>query len=277
MQLNGDVGARHDRFSIGDEKFMEMIIPTPALEEQRAIGEFFSDLDALIEQHRSKHANLQQTKTALMQRMFPQNGADEPELRLGNHNEKWTKRSMGDIANYGKGSGYSKAAITNVGTPVIHYGRLYTQYQIAMTSIDTFATLQPSATLSRGNEVLVPASGETAEDIAVASALLQPGVIIGGDLNVIRPLSDIDPTFLALSLSHGVPRAELVKRAQGKSVVHLRNSDIEQLAVLFPPTLDEQRAIGEVFTSLDKLITTEANYINQLTQTKTALLQRMFV
>ena len=245
-------------------------------EEQRAIGELFADLDTLIEQRRAKQANLQQTKTALLQRMFPQDGADEPELRLGGFSGAWEPRIMRDCAEYSKGSGYSKKDITDEGTPVIHYGRLYTNYETAITDVDTFASPEPDALISRGDEVLVPASGETAEDIAIASALLQSGVLIGGDLNVIRPRRNIDPVFLALSLSNGVAKENLVKRAQGKSVVHLRNSDIQDVEIFFP-TLEEQGAIGEVFTNLDALIAAETRYITQLTQAKTALLQRMFV
>lgn len=244
--------------------------------EQHAIGELFADLDALIEQHRAKHANLQQTKTALLQRMFPQDCADEPELRLDGFSGAWQPRIMRDCAEYSKGSGYSKKDITDEGTPVIHYGRLYTNYETVITSVDTFASPQPGALISRGDEVLVPASGETAEDIAIASALLQPGVLIGGDLNVIRPRRNIDPVFLALNLSNGVAKETLVKRAQGKSVVHLRNSDIQDIEIFFP-TLEEQHAIGEVFFNLDALIAAESCYITQLTQAKTALLQRMFV
>ncbi|WP_165482994.1 restriction endonuclease subunit S [Corynebacterium striatum] len=252
-------------------------IKTPfSLEEQSAIGELFSDLDALIEQHRAKHGNLQQTKTALMQRMFPQDGSNEPELRLGGFSGAWESRIMRDCAEYSKGNGYSKKDIADEGTPVIHYGRLYTNYETAITGVDTFASPQPGALISRGDEVLVPASGETAEDIAIASALLQSGVLIGGDLNVIRPRQNIDPVFLALSLSDGMAKETLVKRAQGKSVVHLRNSDIQEVEILFP-SLEEQRAISDVFTNLDALITAESRYITQLAQAKSALLQRMFV
>lgn len=261
---------------VSNKTVREIEIHVPTTEEQRAIGELFADLDALIEQHRAKRANLQQTKTALLQRMFPQDGADEPELRLDGFIGAWQPRIMGDCAEYSKGSGYSKKDIADEGTPVIHYGRLYTNYETAITDIDTFASPQPSALISRGDEVLVPASGETAEDIAVASALLQSGVLIGGDLNVIRPRRNIDPVFLALSLSNGMAKETLVKRAQGKSVVHLRNSDIQDVEIFFP-TLEEQRAIGEVFSNLDALIAAESRYITKLTQAKTALLQRMFV
>lgn len=269
-------GIRDGRSIGAEEYFLEDSCFPPTPEEQRAIGELFADLDALIEQHRAKHTNLQQTKTALMQRMFPQDGADEPELRLGGFIGAWEPRIMRDCAEYSKGNGYSKKDIADEGTPVIHYGRLYTNYETAITDVDTFASPQPGALISRGDEVLVPASGETAEDIAIASALLQSGVLIGGDLNVIRPRQNIDPVFLALSLSHGMAKETLVKRAQGKSVVHLRNSDIQEVEILFP-SLEEQGAIGEVFTNLDALIAAEHRYITQLTQAKTALLQRMFV
>lgn len=69
----------------------------PSLEEQRAIGELFSDLDALIEQHRAKHLNLQQTKTALMQRMFPQDGADVPELRMDGQKARGRGHLLGKL------------------------------------------------------------------------------------------------------------------------------------------------------------------------------------
>ena len=70
MRFNGNVGARHDRFSISDTKLMEMEIPLPSLEEQRAIGEVFSNLDALIAAEHRYVTQLTQAKTALLQRMF---------------------------------------------------------------------------------------------------------------------------------------------------------------------------------------------------------------
>ena len=198
-----------------------------------------------------------------------------PALRFDMFDGEWVPRTMRNCGDYSKGSGYSKKYITDEGTPVIHYGRLYTNYESAITNIDTFASPQPGSVISRGDEVLVPASGETAEDIVVASALLQPGVLIGGDLNVIRPNPGINPIFLALGLSSGAARDTLVKRAQGKSVVHLRNSDIQEAEVSFP-ALEEQQAIGELFSDLDALIEQHRAKHANLQQTKTALLQRMF-
>ena len=55
MKLNGDSGARFDRFTISSTQFMEMPIPYPTLEEQKKIGEYFDSLDNLITLHQRKY------------------------------------------------------------------------------------------------------------------------------------------------------------------------------------------------------------------------------
>ena len=104
-----------------------------------------------------------------------------------NRTSSWEQRKLGELCEFAKGHGYSKTDICDAGTPIILYGRLYTQYQTRIEDVDTFAVEQESSLLSEGNEVIVPASGETAEDIAVASSVRRSGVILGGDLNVLTP------------------------------------------------------------------------------------------
>ena len=57
MKLNGDSGARFDRFTISSTQFMEMPIPYPTLEEQRKIGAYFESLDTLITLHHRKYTD----------------------------------------------------------------------------------------------------------------------------------------------------------------------------------------------------------------------------
>ena len=166
----------------------------------------------------------------------------------------WEQRKAVDLAEYSKGNGYSKGDLTDVGTPIILYGRLYTKYQFAINEVDTFAVPRSSAVYSQGNEVIVPASGETAEDIARASAVEKSGVLLGGDLNILRPFDFINPLFLALAISNGEPQSELAKKAQGKSVVHIHNSDIQEVTIAYP-SRTEQDQIVSVFRQLDRLIT----------------------
>ena len=70
MKLNGDSGARFDRFTISSTQFMEMPIPYPTLEEQKKIGEYFDSLDNLITLHQHKCEELQNIKKFMLKNMF---------------------------------------------------------------------------------------------------------------------------------------------------------------------------------------------------------------
>ena len=178
----------------------------------------------------------------------------EPRCFLGSFDFSWEQRKAIDIADYSKGNGYSKGDLTDAGTPIILYGRLYTKYQFAISEVDTFAFPRNGAVYSQGNEVIVPASGETAEDIARASAVEKSGVLLGGDLNILRPFDFINPLFLALAISNGEPQKELAKKAQGKSVVHIHNTDIQKVTIAYPSRTEQDRIVS-VFRQLDNLIT----------------------
>ena len=166
----------------------------------------------------------------------------------------WEQRKVADVASFTKGSGYSKSDIRDKGVPLILYGRLYTKYETVIREVDTYAVPKDGSVYSRGGEVIVPASGETAEDISIASVVEKSGVLLGGDLNIVTPGDEIDSAFLALSISYGRTHRDLSKLAQGKSVVHIHNSDIQSVD-LRVPKLCEQEKIGNFFIMLDDLIT----------------------
>ena len=166
----------------------------------------------------------------------------------------WEQRKLGELCAISKGHGYSKADIRDAGTPLILYGRLYTQYESRIDDVDTFAVEQEGSLLSKGNEVIVPASGETAEDIAVASSVRRSGIIFGGDLNVVTPVNKLDPDYTALAITYSKAHDDLAKRAQGKSVVHVHGNDIAEVEVSYPSE-SEQKRISTAVLGLDNLIT----------------------
>ncbi|HDR8053786.1 TPA: restriction endonuclease subunit S [Bacillus cereus] len=196
-------------------------------------------------------------------------------MRFPGFTGDWEQRKLGDTADFSKGNGYSKSDLTDEGKPVILYGRLYTRYETVIESVDTFTIEKDKSVISKGNEVIVPASGETSEDISRASVVSKPGIILGGDLNIIRPSNEIDPIFLALTISNGKQKKELSKRAQGKSVVHLHNSDLKEVNLLFPKK-EEQIKIGKFFKQLDDTIALHQQELTTLKQTKQGFLQKMF-
>ena len=161
---------------------------------------------------------------------------------------------MDAAAKFSKGNGYSKRDLIESGTPIILYGRLYTKYETSISDVDTYVEAKEGSIYSKGGEVIVPASGETADDIARAATIDKSGILLGGDLNVVMPNEDINPAFLAISISNGNSQRELAKKAQGKSVVHIHNEDIGNLIVPFP-TKAEQNKIVDYFSNIDNLIT----------------------
>ena len=200
---------------LAHSKFKNMIVDVPTIDEQIKIGELFKHLDHLITLHQRKYEKLQKVKKSMLEKMFPKNGSKVPEIRFRGFTDDWEQRKAAELAVYSKGSGYSKSDLTGVGTPIILYGRLYTKYQFVINEVDTFAVPRSGAVYSQGNEVIIPASGETAEDIARASAVEKSGVLLGGDLNVLKPFEFINPLFLALAISNGEPQKELAKRHKG--------------------------------------------------------------
>ena len=201
----------------------------------------------------------------------------ETKIRFNEFKGEWEKIAIKDIAMFSKGRGYSKSDLRVNGTPIILYGRMYTKYETCITNVDTYVNPIPNSIYSLGNEVIMPASGETPEDISCASAVQARGIILGGDLNVLRFDTDCyDTTFIALSLSMGKTKKNISNMAQGKSVVHLHNSDIEKVSMCIP-SFAEQQKIASYFTNLDRQITLQSQRLEKLKQIKAACLDKMFV
>lgn len=248
----------------------------PSVTEQIKIGHQFMGIDNLITLHQRKLNQLKTLKKYFLQNMFPAKGEKVPRIRFKGFTGDWEQRKLEDLASFSKGAGYSKSDLQVSGTPIVLYGRLYTKYETVIKDVDTFVDALANSVYSQGGEVIVPASGETAEDISIASVVEKPGIVLGGDLNIIHPSDDLDSTFLAISISNGNPHKEMAKRAQGKSVVHLHNNDLAQIKLLYP-SVTEQRKISQYFSGLDTLITLHQHKLDQLQIMKKFMLQNMFI
>ena len=203
------------------------------------------------------------------------NNSHKPAIRFQGFTDAWEQRKLGDLVSFSKGSGYSKGDLKDSGTPIILYGRLYTKYETVISKVDTFVDAKDGSVYSKGGEVIVPGSGETAEDISIASVVEKSGVLLGGDLNVITPSESLDSAFLAISISNGKPHSYMAKMAQGKSVVHLHNSDLAKIDLPYP-SYEEQRRISDCFADLDNLITLHQRKYEKLITVKKSMLEKMF-
>lgn len=199
-----------------------------------------------------------------------------PKLRFPEFREagEWSKEKLGAVATLHKGKGISKAEIVANGVqPCIRYGELYTIYGETIHETASSTNVDASELfLSKKNDVIIPASGETKIDIAKASCVMNDDIALGGDLNVIR--SSQNGIFLSYQLN-GPLRLSIAKVAQGDTVVHLYLTQIERLDVLVPSPI-EQKKIADCLASLDELITLEAQKLDTLKTHKKGLMQQLF-
>lgn len=187
---------------------------------------------------------------------------------------EWKKKLLGDVASFSKGKGISKSDISVKGTiSCIRYGQLYTTYNETITDVISKTNLPiDNLIFSEKNDVIIPSSGETQEDIATASCVINSGIALGGDINIIR--SDINGVFLSYYLNNA-KKQDIAKLAQGISVVHLYSSQLEKLEIEVPKPKEQQK-IANCLSSLDNLIGAANVKLEVLKAHKKGLLQQLF-
>ena len=120
MFLNGNSGARSDRFSITDSVFTQMPIRVPRNKlEQQKIGIFLSHVDSLIQAKTKKLESLKTVKKSLLQKCFPKAGEKVPEMRFAGFSGDWEEKKLGEIAVIKRGLTYSPSDISDNGIRVL--------------------------------------------------------------------------------------------------------------------------------------------------------------
>ena len=159
---------------------------------------------------------------------------------------------MGKVCSFRKGYGIAKDDLATDGTPCILYGELYTTYKTAIAkTIKSKTSIQSkSLVYSKKDDVIIPCSGETAEDIATSICVPYDGVLLGGDLTIVH--SDLDGAFLSNQIN-SVRKYDIARIAQGKSIVHLQADDLKKIFIFYP-SIQEQRKISAFIDKIDKRI-----------------------
>lgn len=196
-----------------------------------------------------------------------------PVLRFNEFEGEFEMKKLGNIASFLKGKGISKSDISKSGIDCIRYGELYTKYgevindTISKTEIDI-----DDLVLSQANDVIIPASGETSIDIATASCVMNTGIALGGDLNIIR--TKINGVFLSYYLNNSL-KLKIARLAQGVSVVHLYSRQLKTLKLNLP-TKPEQQKIANFLTATDTKIQQLRQKKGLLNDYKKGVMQQIF-
>ena len=254
--LRFEEGTVTKRQSVNPEDFVTIdILVAPQKEEQRKISEYFDSLDKLITLHQRKCDDTKELKKYMLQKMFPKNGEKFPEIRFKGFTEAWEQRKVSEYANFFTGNGLNWNDISDDGEQeCILYGNLYTDYGMITENIVYRTNTEiKNPVYSEYGDVLIPASDTTPTGLARATSLEKSGVLLGGDINIIRPNEGINGSCLSLALNAN--RKELIRLIKGTTVRHIHNSEIKDIVICLPKLETEQVRVSSYFKQLDHLIT----------------------
>ena len=255
MKLNGDSGARFDRFTISSTQFMEMPIPYPMLDEQRKIGEYFDSLDNLITLHQRKCDMLKNLKASMLTKMFPKEGESVPELRFKGFTDPWEQRKAKELCNIGTGKSNTQDQVEDGIYP------FYIRSDIPVKSNKYLYDCEAVITIGDGNigRVFHYVNGKF--DLHQRCYKMTDFQDIWGKY------------FYYFFSTRFYDRA--MKMTAKATVDSVRLEMISEMDIWKPTAICEQKKIAEFFTSLDNLITLHQRKYEKLLDVKKAFLEKM--
>lgn len=256
MKLNGDSGARADRFTIRDSVFVKMPIPYPSREEQEKIGQFFEVLSNAIALQQRKLDLLKETKKGFLQKMFPKNGAKVPEIRFPGFTEDWEERKLGDITKISTGKLDANAMVENGKYDFYTSG-------IKKYRIDVAAFEGPSITIAgNGATVGYMHLADNKFNAYQRTYVLQEFLV--------------DRSFIFSEIGNKLPK-KIKQEARTGNIPYIVMDMLTELKLSIPQNNSEQQKIGTFFKQLDDTITLHQRKLDLLKETKKGFLQKMFV
>ena len=247
---------------------MEMPFVSPPLAEQEAIAGALSDADALIDSLEQLIAKKRLLKQGAMQDLLT------GKKRLPGFEGEWEKLCLGKVSNFFKGKGLPKSAITPSGSDsCIHYGELFTQYPHTIERVISRTNATADSFRSWANDVLMPTSDVTPTGLAKASCVTMDGVVLGGDILVIRTDGGrVNGTFLSCLIR--LEEQQILQLVTGSTVYHLYASDMRNF-VLRLPSLAEQTAIAAILSDMDAGIAALEAKLAKARQVKQGMMQEL--
>ena len=252
------------RYNISKNKVMEIAVSLPSLDEQKLIGQYFRQLDNLITLHQRKHDKLVVLKKAMLEKMFPQNGSNVPEIRFAGFTVPWERRKFEDIAVR------SSTISSESGLPRVEYEDIISGAGRLNKDIFAKESNKTGIVFHRG-DVLYGKLRPYLQNWLLPSF---NGLAVG-DFWVLQP-QNADSSFL-YRLIQSRQFDEVANQSTGTKMPRADWRLVSKTEFFMPNTIDEQAAIGTFFEQIDSLITLHQCKYETLKRVKAALLQKMFV
>lgn len=277
------------RYNISKNKVMDIAVSLPSLNEQKMIGQYFCQLDNLITLHQREYEKLHNIKKSMLEKMFPKNGSNVPEIRFKGFTEAWEQRKLGEVLISLQNNTLSRADLSSEEGMAknIHYGDVLVKFgevidvkteSLPMIGDETVIAKYKSSFLQNGDVIVA----DTAEDETVGKcteiAGLSDEIVISG-LHTIpyRPLQKYAPGYLGYYMNSPSYHNQLLPLMQGIKVTSISKTALQNTDILYPKSATEQAAIGRYFRNLDNLITLHQRELEKLQNIKKSMLEKMFV
>ena len=265
------------------------VVTIPKIDEQRILGQYLEHLDRLITLHQRKYDKLLNIKKSMLEKMFPKNGNDVPEIRFKGFTDAWEQRKLDNVFDCTiPNNTLSRAELSyDEGTVLnVHYGDVLVKYgSVLDVQRDEIPHIPQScredfrgALLQEGDVIIA----DTAEDETTGKACeignLQGSSIVSGlHTMVCRPRQQMALGFLGYYLNSNAYHHQLLPLMQGIKVLSLSRSNIQKTSVSYPAAVEEQQLIASYFSQLDNLITLHQRKLEKLKNIKKSMLEKMFV
>ncbi|MGE1142225.1 restriction endonuclease subunit S [Bacillus pumilus] len=277
IEITKNLGATINQITTGAFKKMEFYIPVETAEREQ-VGTFFAQFDNLITLHQRKLELLKETKKSLLQKMFPKDGANVPEIRFAGFTDVWEQRKLESIC------GKIRNAFVGVATPYYvedgHFylesnnvkdGQINRNKQVFIN--DEFYKKQKDNWLHTGDLVMVQ-SGHVGHTAVIPEELdntAAHALIIFSNYR-----EKVDPYFLNYQFQTHKSKKNLGNITTGNTIKHILASEMKNFQVDIPK-YEEQKKIGNFFRQLDDTIILHQRELNSLENLKKSLLQQMFI
>ena len=286
--LDNCTGTSYPAINANDLAEIEVAAPSDESEAQK-IGTIFRSIDNLITLHQRKYDKLTNVKKSMLEKMFPKNGSNVPEIRFKGFTEAWEQRKLGEVLISLQNNTLSRADLSSEEgiAKNIHYGDILVKFgevidvkteSLPMISDETVIAKYKSSFLQNGDVIVA----DTAEDETVGKcteiAGLSDEIVISG-LHTIpyRPLQKYAPGYLGYYMNSASFHNQLLPLMQGIKVTSISKTALQNTDILYPKSATEQAAIGTYFRNLDNLITLHQRELEKLKNIKKSCLENMFV
>ena len=258
--------------------FSKMEFKVPCLDEQKKIGSYFANLDRLITLHQRKYNKLLNVKKSMLEKMFPKNESNIPEIRFKGFTDPWEQRKLGDVGKARSGIGFPDSE--QGGTDGIPF------FKVSDMNLAGNETEMTAANNYVSTEQIVKKKWSPMEEVpAIYFAKVGAAVMLNRKRLCRFPFL-FDNNTMAYSLDKkywniefskaAFSKIDLTKLIQVGALPSYNASDVENIDIMLP-SIDEQEKIGDYFTNLDHLITLHQRELEKLQNIKKSMLEKMFV